>query len=49
MAGLYKGNENLSAKLYLMFETYLKILMYGGNMFFNIPTIQLPKVCRFNC
>ncbi|KAK5640452.1 hypothetical protein RI129_011263 [Pyrocoelia pectoralis] len=43
MSELYQGTSSLSAKLYHMFETYLKILMYGGHMFFNIPTIQLPK------
>uniref|UniRef100_A0A1Y1K6Y7 CCZ1/INTU/HSP4 first Longin domain-containing protein n=2 Tax=Photinus pyralis TaxID=7054 RepID=A0A1Y1K6Y7_PHOPY len=43
MAELYQGSASLSAKLYHMFETYLKILTYGGHMFFNIPTIQLPK------
>lgn len=43
MSELYQGSVNFSAKLYHMFETYLKILMYGGHTFFNIPTIQLPK------
>ncbi|KAF5286693.1 hypothetical protein FQA39_LY16176 [Lamprigera yunnana] len=43
MSELYPGSDNLSAKLYHMFETYLKILTYGGHTFFNIPTIQLPK------
>lgn len=31
-------------KLYHMLETYLKILIYSGNIFCNIPTLQLPKV-----
>ncbi|KAF5278861.1 hypothetical protein FQR65_LT03550 [Abscondita terminalis] len=43
MSELYHDSINLSGKLYHMFETYLKILTYGGHTFFNIPTIQLPK------
>lgn len=31
-------------KLYHMLETYLKILIYSGNIFCNIPTLHLPKV-----
>lgn len=42
MADLYQNN-NFSTKLYYMLETYLNVLMYGGNMFFNVPSIQLPK------
>ncbi|KRT79391.1 hypothetical protein AMK59_8503 [Oryctes borbonicus] len=42
MSDLYQNN-NFSTKLYYTLETYLNVLMYGGNMFFNIPSIQLPK------
>lgn len=41
---LYPDTASLSAKLYHMFETYMKILVYGSHMFLNIPTVQLPKV-----
>lgn len=41
---IYKTHETFSAKLYHMFETYLKILLYGGNIFSNILTVQIPKV-----
>lgn len=44
MSKLYDSKDNFRTKLYYMFETYLKVLMYGGNMFSNIPSIQLPKV-----
>lgn len=43
MSDLYLNN-NFCTKLYYMLETYLNVLVYGGNMFFNIPSIQLPKV-----
>lgn len=43
MGELYKNTETLSAKLYHMFETYLKILTYSSNLFSNIPKINLPK------
>ncbi|XP_037917934.1 uncharacterized protein LOC119655874 isoform X3 [Hermetia illucens] len=38
--GQYK---NLSEKLYHIFETYLPILQYNGNVFQNVPTLRLPK------
>lgn len=44
---LYPETSSLSAKLYHMFETYLKILAYGSHMFLNIPSIQLPKVSTY--
>lgn len=44
MSELYETNPTFSNKLYHMFETYLKILVYGGNMFSNVATIQFPKV-----
>lgn len=40
---LYLG-DSLSAKLYHIFETYLKMLMFTGNIFAHIPTLNLPKV-----
>lgn len=40
--GQYK---NLSEKLYHIFETYLPILQYNGNIFQNMPISKLPKVC----
>lgn len=43
MAEIYK-NESFPIKLYHMLETYLKILMYSGNIFCNIPALKLPKV-----
>lgn len=51
MAALYDNSLNFSAKLYHMFETYLKILVYGGNMFTHVATVQLPKVenVKFTC
>lgn len=39
--GQYK---NLSEKLYHIFETYLPILQYNGNIFQNMPISKLPKV-----
>lgn len=44
--GQYK---NLSEKLYHIFETYLPILQYNGNIFQNMPISKLPKVkcCLF--
>lgn len=44
-SGQYK---NLSEKLYHIFETYLPILQYNGNIFQNMPISKLPKVshCR---
>lgn len=39
----YTDRSKFSAKLYHIFETYQRILTYGGNMFSNIPAIQLPK------
>lgn len=39
----YQDRSKFTGKLYHIFETYLRILIYGGNMFSNIPTIQLPK------
>ncbi|CAH0545655.1 unnamed protein product [Brassicogethes aeneus] len=43
LSQIYPKRENLSAKLYHMFETYLKMLVYGGNIFSHIPTLALPK------
>lgn len=43
LAQLYIG-DTLSAKLYHIFETYLKMLVFGSNIFSNIPTLALPKV-----
>lgn len=40
-SGQYK---NLSEKLYHIFETYLPILQYNGNIFQNMPISKLPKV-----
>lgn len=39
--GQYK---NLSEKLYHIFETYLPVLQYNGNIFQNMPISKLPKV-----
>lgn len=36
--------NNFTEKLYSMFETYLRILQYSGNIFANVPLLQLPKV-----
>ncbi|XP_061399895.1 uncharacterized protein LOC133335605 [Musca vetustissima] len=35
--------KNLSEKLYHIFETYLPILQYNGNVFQNIPRLRIPK------
>ncbi|KAL9921385.1 Hermansky-Pudlak syndrome 4 protein isoform 1-T1 [Glossina fuscipes fuscipes] len=35
--------KNLSEKLYHIFETYLPILQYNGNIFQNIPKLRIPK------
>lgn len=43
LATIYK-NDSLSAKLYHIFETYLKIIVFGGNIFSHIPSLVLPKV-----
>lgn len=40
----FSEKNKFIVKLYEIFETYLKILLYGANLFSNIPTIQLPKV-----
>lgn len=40
-SGQYK---NMSEKLYHIFETYLPILQYNGNIFQNMPISKLPKV-----
>ncbi|VEN61177.1 unnamed protein product [Callosobruchus maculatus] len=42
LADLYQG-ESLPAKLYHIFDTYLKMLTFGGNIFSHIPTLNLPK------
>ncbi|XP_055313908.1 uncharacterized protein LOC129575073 isoform X2 [Sitodiplosis mosellana] len=39
-SGQYK---NISEKLYHIFETYLPILQYNGNIFQNMPISKLPK------
>lgn len=38
--GIFK---NLSDKLHYIFETYLPILQYNGNIFQNMPISRLPK------
>ncbi|KAL3271233.1 hypothetical protein HHI36_021727 [Cryptolaemus montrouzieri] len=43
MAEIYGNSDALSAKMYHMCETYLKIISFGGNTFSIIPTISLPK------
>ncbi|XP_058979684.1 uncharacterized protein LOC131802923 isoform X2 [Musca domestica] len=40
---LQSQNKNLSEKLYHIFETYLPILQYSGNVFQNIPKLRIPK------
>lgn len=47
MAEIHR-NESFPVKLYHMLETYLKILMYSGNIFCNIPALKLPKVFMGN-
>ncbi|KAJ8926607.1 hypothetical protein NQ314_021016 [Rhamnusium bicolor] len=42
LANIYK-NDSLSAKLYHIFDTYLKMIVFGGNLFSNIPSLSLPK------
>ncbi|XP_060534855.1 uncharacterized protein LOC132707153 [Cylas formicarius] len=39
---LYR-DEALTAKLYHMFETYLRMLFFGGNIFSHVPLLCLPK------
>lgn len=36
--------KSLSDKLYHIFETYLPIIQYNGNIFQNMPISRLPKV-----
>lgn len=36
--------EKLKAKLYHIFDTYLKLLYLGGNIFHNMPSLDLPQV-----
>lgn len=43
IANLYDSYTSLSAKIYFIFETYLKILSNNGNIFANIPQMNLPK------
>lgn len=43
MASIYGNTDALSAKMYHMCETYLKIISFGGNIFSIIPSINLPK------
>lgn len=43
MANIYGNSDALSAKMYHMCETYLKIISFGGNIFSIIPSINLPK------
>lgn len=38
------SNVEFSEKLHQIFETYLPILQYAGNIFGSIPTFNLPKV-----
>uniref|UniRef100_A0A1A9WC71 CCZ1/INTU/HSP4 first Longin domain-containing protein n=1 Tax=Glossina brevipalpis TaxID=37001 RepID=A0A1A9WC71_9MUSC len=38
--------KNLSEKLYHIFETYLPILQYNGNIFQNIPKLRIPKTAN---
>lgn len=40
--------KNMSEKLYHIFETYLPILQYNGNIFQNMPISKLPKVSEIN-
>ncbi|KAJ8948764.1 hypothetical protein NQ318_017933 [Aromia moschata] len=42
LANIYR-DESLSAKLYHMFETYLKVIVFGGNIFSHVPSLALPK------
>lgn len=44
MAKVYDNNAKFSAKLYQLFETYIKSLFLGGNIFSYVPLIKLPKV-----
>ncbi|KAJ3664390.1 hypothetical protein Zmor_008565 [Zophobas morio] len=43
MSKLYTESSKLSAKLYQLFETYLKYLFLGGNIFAYSPSLKLPK------
>lgn len=43
MSRIYENRDSLCGKLYLMLENYLRVLIYSGSGFSNIPTIQLPK------
>lgn len=45
LSGQYK---NLSEKLYHIFETYLPILQYKGNIFHSTPKLRIPKVPTHN-
>lgn len=38
------STKTFKEKLYQFFETYLPVLLFGGNTFTNAPTMQLPKV-----
>lgn len=49
LAAIYPVTEGLSAKMYHLMETYLKMLFFGGNLFSHIPSINLPKVLIWNC
>jgi hypothetical protein len=44
MSRTYDNSTKLSAKLYQLFETYLKYLFLGGNIFSYSPSLKLPKV-----
>ncbi|XP_044763401.1 uncharacterized protein LOC123320225 [Coccinella septempunctata] len=43
IASIYGNSDALSAKMYHMCETYLKMISVGGNIFSIIPSINLPK------
>lgn len=47
ISGLFEGQEeqrkNFTDKLYHIFDTYLPILQYNGNIFHNIVLLDLPK------
>ncbi|XP_044269482.1 uncharacterized protein LOC123014426 isoform X2 [Tribolium madens] len=43
MSKLYDNSAKLSAKLYQLFETYLKYMFLGGNIFSYTPSLKLPK------
>lgn len=44
MSKVYDDRFKLSSKLYQLFETYLKYLFLGGNIFSYSPSLKLPKV-----